>query len=468
MIKFGTSGFRGIIAQNFTKDAVQKVAYALAKTHKPEGIIPLGFDNRFMGKHFAKWVAQVLVAYGFKIKFFECPVPSPLIAFETAQNPFGIIITASHNPYYYNGIKLFKFGGREFTAEENLRLEKIANHAKKIKTIDFDVAKKSKQIVCTKSLNFYQNAVLKNLDKSSLQNMQKPIIINAMGGSSAICLGSLLGKLGANAKVMNAEVNPNFNFGLPAPYACNLADQMAQIKAEKSAFGFALDGDGDRVSFLDEKGKFYDCNYISALVYDHLCSNGQPCDFVKNCAMTALIDKIAQKHNQKVVLAKTGFKHTAQQMLQHPNALLGAESNGIAFANHLLFKDGIFAGLKVASIIAQNQKPLSRQITALKKKYDFPCEVVEYAYPFNDSQRAYIQKALFEEKRLPKALGLKVEKVCYDDGLKITYENGYWGVLRFSGNENVIRLFAEMPTEQLANKMIAEYEKLIRLKTRQE
>ena len=94
MIKFGTSGFRGVIAQNFTKDAVQKVAFALAKTHKSEGIIPLGFDNRFMGCHFAKWVAEVLVAYGFKVKFFEVPVPSPLIAFETAKNPFGIIIIA--------------------------------------------------------------------------------------------------------------------------------------------------------------------------------------------------------------------------------------------------------------------------------------------------------------------------------------------------------------------------------------
>ncbi|MBR2220794.1 MAG: hypothetical protein IJ975_01485 [Clostridia bacterium] len=468
MIKFGTSGFRGVIAQNFTKENVQKVAFALAKTHKSEGTIPLGFDNRFMGCHFAKWVAEVLVAYGFKVKFFETSVPSPLIAFETANNPFGIIITASHNPYYYNGIKLFKTGGREFTAEENARLEKIANRAKKIKTLDFDVAKKSRQIVCTKSLSAYQNAVLKNVDKSALKAIQKPFIINAMGGSSAHCLNDLISKLGANAKVINAHVNPNFGFGLPAPYQGNLGDQMAEIKAQKAGFGFALDGDGDRVSFLDENGKFYDCNYIAALVYDNLCQKGAPCDFVKNCAMTGLIDKIAAAHNQKVIIAKTGFKHTAQKMLENPNAFLGAESNGIAFANHLLFKDGIFAGLKIAGIIAQNQRPLSKQIQALKKKYNYPCEVLEFAYPHTDSQRAFIQKTLFEEKRLPKSLGLKVESVSYDDGLKITYENGYWGVLRFSGNENVIRLFAEMPTQEMAEKMIAEYEKLIRLKTRQE
>ncbi|MBR5226593.1 MAG: phosphoglucomutase/phosphomannomutase family protein, partial [Clostridia bacterium] len=153
MIKFGTSGFRAVIAENFTKENIQKIAYALTKVFKSEDIVPIGFDNRFMGKEFAKWLSEVLLAYGKKIKFFEVPVPSPLIAFETLNVELGLMISASHNPYIYNGIKIFQRGGRELTSEQNLTLEKIANKIKysKIKTKSFDVALKEKQVVLTKN-----------------------------------------------------------------------------------------------------------------------------------------------------------------------------------------------------------------------------------------------------------------------------------------------------------------------------
>ena len=159
-------------------------------------------------------------------------------------------------------------------------------------------------------------------------------------------------------------------------------------------------------------------------------------------------------------------RQTAEQMLKNEDALIGAESNGMAFKDNILFKDGIFLAFFVAEILAKNKTTLGNLIEKTKKKYNFPCEVVEYAYPFDEKQREYIEKVVFKNKILPET-GLKVESVSYVDGLKITYEGGYWGVIRFSGNENVIRLFAEMPTRKQAEEVIAAYEDLIGLTERQ-
>lgn len=465
-IKFGTSGFRGVIAQNFTKQNVQKVAFAIAKLAQGDEPIPLGYDNRFMGKFFARWVAEVLAAYGKKVKFFDFAVPTPVIAHQTQNAPYGIMISASHNPYYYNGLKIFCRGGRELDTETALALQKMANkvRADKIKTLDFVAAKKLGAISVATDANQYIAKIKKQIRK---QNPSVNFVFDAMHGSSTTVAQKLFDALGANAQIIRGEVDANFGFGLPAPYKHNLVALAKKIQSSKAQFGVAVDGDGDRANFMDEKGKFYDCNYIAALLYDDMCKNGQACDFVKNCAMTNLIDKIAQKYNQRVIVAKTGFKNTAIKMLENPNANIGAESNGVALRQHILFKDGVFLALWVWQLMCKTQKPLSKQIAALKKRYNFPCEVVEYAYPVDDAARARIERLLFTQKQVPMHKGAKIAKVSYDDGVKITYEDGYWGVLRFSGNENVLRLFAEMPTQDAADALIKTYEKFVGVKTRQ-
>lgn len=469
MIKFGTSGFRGVIADNFTKETVQKVAFAIAKISKTNNVIAVGYDNRFMGRVFAKWLCEVLVAYGKQIKFFEMPVPSPLIAFETLENEFGIMISASHNPYVYNGIKIFQTGGRELTSQQNQTLEQIANRTKhsKIKTISFDEAKKQGIIKTTKSVSAYINSILKNTNPKAIKQSGVKVYFNAMNGSSSSCAHTLFEKLGLTAKYINCSIDPNFNFGLPAPYRNNLGDQTALAKTDfNEDFGFALDGDGDRISFLDENGGFYDSNYLVALVYDHLCQT-TPCDIVKNCAMTALLDKIAERHNQKVVLAGVGFKNTAQKMLENQNAFLGAESNGFAVRGHLLYKDGLMGAVKVIETLASGKiTKLSKAIKNLKKKYNFPCEAVEYAYPFTEAERKAITTKVFVNKEVPNFPNKPISS-HYEDGAKFVFENGYWCVIRFSGNENVLRLFAEMPNIETTEKHIKIMEKFVGLKTRQ-
>ena len=468
MIKFGTSGFRGIIAQDFTKENVQRIAYAVAETMRTDDVVPIGYDNRFMGKQFAEWFAEILTACGKKVKLFTKPVPSPLIAFETKNKEFGFIITASHNPYYYSGIKAFQRGGRELTKQQNEQLAKIANKVKdkKLKTMPLNEAENRGLLAYSDDIKPYCESVISQLDGIRIKAAQITGVFDAMNGSSVECTKYIAKSLGIVLQFLRANVDANFGFSLPAPYEKNLEGTAKLMKKSKDAtFGFAFDGDGDRASFIDENGEFYDCNYIAAVVYDYILTD-RPCDFVKNCAMTSLIDKIADVNNRKVFLAEVGFKNTAEQMLKNENAGIGAESNGMAFKDNILFKDGIFLAFFVAEILAKSKTTLGNLIEKTKKKYNFPCEVVEYAYPFDEKQREYIEKVVFKNKILPET-GLKVESVSYADGLKITYEGGYWGVIRFSGNENVIRLFAEMPTRKQAEEVIAAYEDLIGLTERQ-
>ncbi|MBR4407478.1 MAG: hypothetical protein IKT27_04095 [Clostridia bacterium] len=309
MIKFGTSGFRGIIAENFTKENIQKIAYAVAESIKTTEAVPIGFDNRFMGRVFAEWFAEVLTAYGKKVKFFTKAVPSPLIAFETKNAEFGFMITASHNPYFYNGIKAFQRGGRELTSQQNENLEKIANRVKqkKIKTLSLAEAQQKGLLEFSDDIKPYCDSVISQLNVRRIQTAGLVGVFDAMNGSSVECTKYIAKNLGIVLQFLRANVDTNFGFSLPAPYEKNLANLSTLVKKNKSNFAFAFDGYGDRASFVDENGKFYDCNYISAVVYDYMMSK-EPCEFVKNCAMTSLIDKIAEVNNREVFLANVGFK----------------------------------------------------------------------------------------------------------------------------------------------------------------
>lgn len=471
MIKFGTSGFRGIIADTFTKANVQKVAYALAmilkKKKQTKSIVAIGFDNRFMGREFAQSFCEVLSAYGIKSKFFEKSTSCTIIAYETINNCFGVHITASHNPFFYNGIKVFASMGRETTSEQNNEFADIANavEIKDIKVLTFADAIKKGLVEITTDILPYCNALLKLVDSTKIKKLKLKILFNAMGGSAVESAEIVLKKLNLDYEIMNKEINPNFNNGLPAPYKQNLTNQAKRVKKEKFNLGIAVDGDGDRVSFLDENGEFYDCNYISALIYNYLLKK-QKGDFVKNCALTELTTKIAERNGQKTINAEVGFKNVAQKMLENKNAIIGAESNGIALKNFIYHKDGLATSALLIEVLVNSNKPLSRLIAELKQEYNFPCETREYAYPHTDLQRSEIKDKIFVQKSLPN-FPQEIIKTDYSDGLKVYFKNNYWCVIRLSGTENVIRLFAEMKDIKTCEKYIKVMEDFIGLNIRQ-
>ncbi|MDD2445345.1 MAG: hypothetical protein PHX09_00845 [Clostridia bacterium] len=475
MIKFGTSGFRGIVGESFTKQNIQKICYALCEILKQENkvdkVINVGFDNRFMGNIFARWVCEVFAFNGIKCRLFQHPVPSPLIAFETKNNHIGIQITASHNHYYYNGAKIFLEQGRDSDDEFNNKIAKIANEVQfsKIKTLSFEEAIKQGLIVSVQDIVPYCKSIIEFANPKSFKNNKIKVLINAFHGSTVECIEYIFQQIGIkNYEIMKGEFDPYFEYKVASPYINNLDDQVKKLRNEKFDVGFALDADGDRVSVIDKDGKVYDCNFISAILYYHFIKNKKiKGNFVKNNALTELTAKIAEHFKLKSFNAKVGFKNIAKLLIsKENNAIMGAESNGVAISQHIPYKDGLLTIVLMLEILSFENKSIKEIIEKIKEQVNYPCEVLEFAYPLIDDKKAYIMKKIFVDKSLPETPD-EIIKVDYADGFKISYKNDYWGVIRFSGTENVVRIFAEMKDKKECCKYIRIYENFIGVDKRQ-
>ena len=472
MIKFGTSGFRGVFGDNFTKEAVQRIAYALCQISKEDGIknptIVIGYDTRFMSQDFAKWISEVLVTT-MKIKFFAEPVPTPFLSFETKKADFGIMITASHNPYYYNGLKVILRGGRECDDVFASRIEKIANKVKiaSIEAVNFDHAVKAKKIEISGDIKDYCNDILKYVNVKKIQKSNLKVLVNCMHGNGAECTKYLLNKLKVNYEIMNGNVDPYFEGKLPAPYKHNLDGQAQRVKKERFDLGFAYDGDSDRFSLITSSGKYYDCNFVGAVFfYYFLKIKGYKGGVSKNYATTTLIQKIADEFGNNCYNKPVGFKNIAKSFLE-TDSFIGIEAEGIAFKDHALHKDGLFVAIMLLEVLCAFGKKFEDILEDLIKFFRFKSCFAEFAYPITSLQKEKISNLLFVQKKYPKIKGKKVVDVDYTEGCRVIYENGYWTMLRFSGNEPVIRIFTEMKDAKECEDVAHVYEKFIGVKERQ-
>ena len=471
MIKFGTSGFRGIMGDTFTKENVQKVAFAINNVIKTEKIrknkIIIGYDNRFMSLDYAKWIAEVL-AVNLKVEIYEFPVPTPLICHRAKNVGLGVVLTASHNPYNYNGIKIFTSAGKEIDDNFAQKIEKFANlENMSFRTVNFDEAVlKGKITMCT-DIETYCNSILNLVDANKISRSKIKVLANAMHGNSVMCVEYLFKKLKLkNYEIINKNIDPYFEHKLPAPYFYNLTEQSKQVVAGGFDLGVAFDGDSDRFTLIGKSGKIYDCNFVVAvLYYYYVTKRGYNGSVVKNKALSNLVGTVAVKSGSNCYDANNGFKNIAP-LLENTNAFIGAESNGIAFKEHILSKDGIFACVAIIDALASFKKPFEEVLEEITTRFEFESYTREYAYNLKGKQRENIIK-LFEKKKTPSFNKLELVGTDFSEGYKFNYENGYWGMVRFSGCEPVVRIFAEMPTEKLCNEMILNYEDFLSVKDRQ-
>ena len=472
MIKFGTSGFRGVLGDNFSKENVQRIAYALCQISKEElgkkANVVVGYDTRFMSKDFAKWTSEVL-ATTMNVVFYTEPVPTPLISFEAKKYSYGIIITASHNPYNYNGLKIILNGGREADDEFAKKIEKIANKVKlsEIKTIDFEEALKVKRIAYISDIKSYCNDILKYVDVKKIQKSNLKVLVNCMHGNGGNCTKFVFDKLKINYEMMNDNVEPYFENRLPAPYKGNMVELARRVKKEKFDFGFAYDGDSDRFSLVTSTGKYYDCNFVGAVIYYYLIKfKSHKGGVSKNFAATTLIQKISDEFNHNCYNCPVGFKNIAKSFIE-TDSFLGIEAEGIAFKEHALHKDGIFVATMMLDVICDLEKNFESILSDLVKALRFGSQIEEYAYQITPAQKDKINNLLFVQKKYPKIKGKKIVAVDYSEGCRIVYENEYWAMFRFSGNESVIRLFIEMKNSKECELVAKALEKFIGVKTRQ-
>lgn len=459
MMKIGTSGFRGIIGESFCKENVCRITQSLCDVilkNKYKKEVVVGFDNRFLSEFFAEWVSEVLAKNGISVKLTSSSVPSGLVSFANRffENDFSIMITASHNPYYYNGIKIFCEEGQDLDIEKEKMIENRLKKIKRYKFMNFEEALgkgKIQRIDLTREYVENIKKLIKVKDKISVKT-----IFNVMGGSSADAAERLKKELKLNCEIVNVKRDVSFNFSSPLPCEENLKDFKKYALEKRVDFAFATDGDGDRLAVFDEKGTYHDGNSICSLLYYFAVKEKkQKGAFVKNFSFSTLADKVCEKLKSEVVQTAIGFKHIAQEVARK-RALFGAENSGCEVFAHTSTKDALAVFALIVEVVNFYKKPLSEIIQELKREVEYKFEYKEISFKVKNRKAVEKRFAAAKEEFFK-----EVERLDSLDGVKYIFKDGTWLLFRFSGTENLLRLVCEQKNKNEVKKMLETAKKLV-------
>ena len=457
MIKFGTGGWRALIGEDFTKENVQILAQAVAGMMKAEksadkGFV-IGYDRRFLSDKAARWMAEVLAGNGIKVFLIDKVAPTPLIMYtvKSLRTPYGASVTASHNPADYNGIKIFAAGGRDANEDTTGRIEGYIQGigVAGVSRLDFEQAAQAGLIESINPFNEYIDTILGMIDTEAIKDRKLKVILDPMFGVSKTCLQTILVTARCEVEIINDRHDTLFGGRLPSPSTHTL-HRLKDLVVEKGYdIGIGTDGDADRLGIIDEKGDFIHPNNILALLYYYLLQyKGWKGGVVRNLATTHLLDRIAQGFGEECYEVPVGFKHISAKM-EEKNALIGGESSGgLTIRGHISGKDGVFAASILIELLSVTRKSLSGLLAEINQAYGY-FYMVENDFRFNGLDKAWLVKKLFTDKELPD-FGFPVAKVSYLDGVKVYFQNGGWIIARFSGTEPLLRIFAEMDSEETA------------------
>ena len=470
MIKFGTGGWRAIIGDEFTKSNIQILAKAMCNKMKQEGVadqpMVIGYDRRFLAKEAMQWAAQVFAAENIKALLINKSSPTPLIMYYVMKHrlPYGMMVTASHNPAVYNGIKIFTEGGRDADEEHTVDIERyIAEICPgDVWGMDYDEALKKGLIEEIYPLNEYLDNIIGAVDMDAIREANLKIALDPMYGVSETSLKTIL--LTARCDVLTIHERHDTLFGgkLPSPSAATLRSLQNYVLDKGCDIGLATDGDADRIGVIDDKGRFLHPNDILVLLYYYLVKyKGWRGPVVRNLATTHMLDKVAGRFGEKCYEVPVGFKHISAKM-KETDAIIGGESSGgLTVKGHINGKDGVYAAALLVEMIAKTGKELSE----IYEDIEAECGRIymeEKDYKFTLEKKEQMQNILMEEKKIPH-LPYDVKHTSYLDGSKVYFENGGWVVARFSGTEPLLRIFCEMPEEEDAKKVIQIYEDFLGL-----
>ncbi len=454
MIKFGTGGWRAIIADGFTKQNLTTVCSALAEMvisqKKHEKIIVIGYDRRFLSEEAARWATEVLTGYGIRCKLINRAAPTPLVMFSVKNEDlyYGIAITASHNPAIYNGIKVFTEGGRDADQSTTDELERfiaaVEMHGAKQSPIPYQTALKQGLVMEFNPHNEYIDSILALIDCRSIKKAQLKIALDPMFGVSQTSLKTILYATRSDLLVINDRHDTLFGGRLPAPNAKTLGFLSDYVPENSCDLGVATDGDADRIGVIDEKGEFVDPNKLLAILYYYLLNvKGWRGPVVRNNSTTKLLDKIAEDFGEVCYEVPVGFKHVSSK-IEESGAIIGGESSGgLTVKGHILGKDGIYAAALLVELIAVTGKKLSDFYAEITERYgEFYCFDSDY-HLTDEAEKQRLREKIYNEKVVPK-FPHEIENISYLDGCKVNFVNGGWIIARFSGTEPLLRISCEM------------------------
>lgn len=456
-IKFGTDGWRGVISDNFTFKNVRIVAQAIADWVNKDTQAKVGkkrvavaYDARFLGREYAELVSQVLAGNGIEVYLSMDAVPTPALSYGVVsiKGVAGIMITASHNPGKFNGIKIKtdQGGGASHVITNTVEAylgqtaiqEKNLNDAKKENCIvahDFKVA----------YLKFMKSYV--NLAK--IRQSKFKILQDVMHGSGGVILRDVLKGSKIKLEIIRDEVNPSFEGGKPEPVPEYLKTIMTRMKKEKFDLGHVLDGDADRIAAVSPGGEFISPQKILGLIILHLVRNrGRQGGVVKTLCSTTMIDQIANALNLKLYETPVGFKYISDLMVSEKIIAGGEEAGGIGVQDYIPERDGTLAGLLLLEMMVYQKKNIKQLIDLMEKEFG------RYYYVRADLDFDIKRFNMTQVKEVKNLLGSKVVKIQDFDGIKLTCENENWLMLRPSGTEPLVRTYSEAKSLKEANKLI--------------
>jgi len=455
-IKFGTDGWRGIIADDFTFENIAKVALATARVYKKHknirnGIV-IGYDSRFMSKEFAEKVAEVLGNQKIKVIISDKISSTPMVSLMTKKlnAAAGIVITASHNPYKYNGYKIKgNFGGPAFP-EIVEKVEKEVNKLIKSKVViqkTFDELLEKGIIVKKDFTSVYLQDIKSKIDTELIRSSGIRIAYDAMHGAGQ----GVLAQIVPVEVTIRGEYNPSFGLGNPEPLLQHTKALQDAVIKHGCSLGIATDGDADRIGAYDEKGNFVDSHRIFALLLKYFIEEKKLTgEVAKSFSVSEIIKKMCNKYGLVLHETPIGFKYLCKLMIERNVLIAGEESGGIGVRMHLPERDGIYIGLLLAEIMALRKMKLSELVEEVMNEFGWHF-FGRYDMHLTEKEKS---KILAYYTKKPKAIaGLPVSRIETTDGFKLFVNNG-WVLVRASGTEPLIRFYAEADDPEKVEKLL--------------
>ena len=453
-IKFGTDGWRAIIAKDYTLDNLSRVADATARWMKSQGMskVVIGHDTRFGGKMFAERATEICLSYGLTVYLGEDFVSTPMVSLGIVkhQADLGIVITASHNPPSYNGFKLKSaYGGptipKDIAAVESFILDTVPDISHSLKH-----ALETGQLIMTHLEKIYIDHIKANFDLDLIKNSGIKLAYDAMYGAGQ----NVIQQLFNDAALLHCENNPSFYGQAPEPISRNLTELSQYIKEhDEINVGLANDGDADRVGMFDANGDFVDSQHLLLLLLYYLKEyKNETGKVVVTFSVTEKMKKLAEIYGLDFQVTKIGFKYIAEIMVNEKLIAGGEESGGLAVAGHIPERDGVWIGLLIMEFMAKTGKSMQELIQEVYEKvgaFKFDRDDLHIE---NDKKWAIID--LCKENKIKSIGGREVLRIENVDGYKFFVADDTWVMIRPSGTEPVLRVYAQASDYDGVRKML--------------
>jgi len=464
-IRFGTDGWRGVIADDFTFENVRTVAQATAEWLKKEkeaskGVV-IGFDTRFLSGTFAGIVAEVMAGNGIQTTLTSgfCPTPALSWAVRVRQAGGGVMITASHNPARWNGFKVKPYYGGSAPDEVTGAIENLipaVAASDRTKSIPLGEAEAEGLVERIDVRAAYLKTLSEFVDLEAIQKAGWNILVDPLYGAGQGWLARVIQGGASSVREVHGERNPSFpGLRAPEPIAANLKESMEIIGEGGFDVGLTLDGDGDRFGLIDEHGQFItQLQTFALLTYYFLEVRQERGPIVRSVTMSRIIDRLGELYDCPVYETRVGFKYLGAKMMETDAIIAGEESGGTAFRDHIPERDGLLAALFMLDFMTRTGKRPSELLAELSERVG-PNQYDRVDVTIRPDERDTIEQRV--QTHNPETIaGLKVVSRDEVDGYRFNLEGGWWLLLRFSGTEPLLRIYAEMPSmEQVQDALAA-------------